>query len=366
MSNGADLPDVKDLAEAQEVLKKQFPDGTPVVMDPFCGGGSTLVEAQRLGLSTLGSDLNPVPAIISRALTEISPRLHGRQPLHPESGESPRNRRANANAELFAPEARVYEGLDGLARDITYYAEVVHDELEKSARPLYPARPGEQVVAWLWCRTAHCPNPTCGAETLLTTSWWLSKKKGGLAWIEPRVEDTTITLEVRSHQRTGQAPDPSKVGDGVFECLICSSTISPEHLRLQGKAGSLGLRLVAIVSEVDGRRTYRTPDETDLSGTTQHNPIESGLEIPINPAGREYGSRDMVFPSGLISILSASLIHGSLGTGCKKRPYSGFGRWRRRGMGGRYRHLPRLGHRETCPVRIFPVVLETGFPIGNW
>lgn len=73
VQNGADLPDKADLDDARRVLRRQYGDQLPLVMDPFCGGGSTLVEAQRLGLPTYGSDLNPVPALISRTLTELMP-----------------------------------------------------------------------------------------------------------------------------------------------------------------------------------------------------------------------------------------------------------------------------------------------------
>src|SRR5690349_5562029 len=51
---------------------------TPVVFDPFCGGGSTLVEAQHLGLPAVGSDLNPIPVLITRVLTRYLPRVAGR------------------------------------------------------------------------------------------------------------------------------------------------------------------------------------------------------------------------------------------------------------------------------------------------
>src|SRR3712207_6924210 len=43
----------------------------PAIVDPFCGGGSIPLEAQRLGLSVVASDLNPVAVLITRALTEM-------------------------------------------------------------------------------------------------------------------------------------------------------------------------------------------------------------------------------------------------------------------------------------------------------
>lgn len=285
VGSGANAPDPAVLREVRELIRAQFPDGVPLVMDPFCGGGSTLVEAQRIGLETLGSDLNPVPALISRALTEISPRLHGLQPLHPER-QSRQGRRRPA-AQLFDDsEMRVYEGLGGLARDITYYAELVHSELADSLGDLYPARKGETVVAWLWARTVECPNPTCGAATLLTTSWWLSKKKGDLAWVEPAVSGRDISLSVKQHQRAGHAPDSPKIGDGVFRCLVCANTIGPEHIRALGQQGKIGARMVAIVSGVDGKRAYRAPELEDLAAVDDLDAIEVGLEVPINPSGQ--------------------------------------------------------------------------------
>lgn len=40
-----------------------------LILDPFCGAGTTLVEAQRLGRAGIGIDLNPVSCLISRAKT---------------------------------------------------------------------------------------------------------------------------------------------------------------------------------------------------------------------------------------------------------------------------------------------------------
>ena len=57
----------------------------PPVYDPFSGGGSIPLEAQRLGLRAHGSDLNPVAVLIGKALVEIPPRFAGRAPVNPRA-----------------------------------------------------------------------------------------------------------------------------------------------------------------------------------------------------------------------------------------------------------------------------------------
>ncbi len=45
-----------------------IPAGT-AVLDPFCGSGTTLVEAQKFGRNSVGIDLNPIACLISRVKT---------------------------------------------------------------------------------------------------------------------------------------------------------------------------------------------------------------------------------------------------------------------------------------------------------
>ena len=63
------------LAEARAEVDKSCDGEPPSILDPFCGGGSILLEAQRLGLAAYGGDLNPVAVLISKALVEITPPL---------------------------------------------------------------------------------------------------------------------------------------------------------------------------------------------------------------------------------------------------------------------------------------------------
>ena len=285
VANGADLPDNDTLAEARKIIEAQFPDGVPTVMDPFCGGGSTLVEAQRLGLPTFGSDLNPVPALITRTLTELLPKVYGQQPLHPEkvtakAGKG-RGKNHQAGADLFGTDDDVvYSGYDGLARDVTFYAERIRERAWEQLKDYYPHRPGETPIAWLWARTARCPNPACGIETILTTSWWLSKKKNDLAWLDPEATEGEIHLRVVSQQTSGEAPAPPKEGRAVFACLACGALLNAEYLKTQGLAGRMGTRLMAVVANTAGGRIYRKPTSEECgAGAPQ---VESSLaEVPI-------------------------------------------------------------------------------------
>src|SRR5262249_45143397 len=154
----------------------------PPVLDPFCGGGSIPLEAQRLGLVAHASDLNPVAVLITKALIEIPPKFAGRPPVNPEARKKT---------------LTTYQGTAGLAEDVRYYGKWMRDEAEKRIGHLYPkvkvttgmaeGRPdlkeyiGQEltVIAWLWARTVTSPNPVArGAHIPLVRSYWLATKKG--------------------------------------------------------------------------------------------------------------------------------------------------------------------------------------------
>src|SRR5947209_771757 len=149
--------DEKVLEEAREEIRKATNGTPPPVLDPFCGGGSIPLEAQRLGLEAHASDLNPVAVLITKALIEIPPRFAGRPPVHPC-----KDKRLVETA---------WHGARGLAEDVRYYGQWMRNEAEKRIGHLYPKVKLTQeygggeatVIAWLWARTVICPNPACGA-----------------------------------------------------------------------------------------------------------------------------------------------------------------------------------------------------------
>lgn len=256
VSNGADLPEDRDLREAREVLRKQFPQGLPQVFDPFCGGGSTLVEAQRLGLESRGSDLNPVPALISRAVSDTAPRSWGEQPI--SNGEA-------VEGVLWPDGAPSSSELEGLAKDLRFYADLVGSRAWDTLKSGYGPE-ADSVLTWAWIRTAQCVNPACSAEVPLTTSWWLSRRPRDMAWMEPYFVGDALEIRVVTGQAQGGAPPPTKVGrGGNFNCVRCGSLLDEAAVMAQGNAGLMGLRLAAVSEDGSNRRVYREPMAAEVN-----------------------------------------------------------------------------------------------------
>ena len=169
---------VLDAARAE--IMRSCDNNPPPVYDPFCGGGSIPLEAQRLGLEAHGSDLNPVAVLITKALIEIPPKFAGQPPVHPDGGR-------------LATGA--WKGAQGLAEDVRWYGKWMRDEAERRIGHLYPkvALPPEHgggkatVIAWIWARTVRSPNPAWDGPMPLVRSFALSTKKGE-TWVQPVVD----------------------------------------------------------------------------------------------------------------------------------------------------------------------------------
>ena len=233
------------LEAARAEIRRCFPDGPPPILDPFAGGGSIPLEAQRLGLEAHASDLNPVAVLINKALIEIPPRWADHPPVHPEAENRTR-----------------WSGAEGLAEDVRRYGKWMRDEAERRIGHLYPKATlpdgsEARIVAWVWARTVPCPNPACGATMPLVRSFWLGRKKGKEAWVKPVVEGTTVRFEIATG-RSGPDPDGTVSRTGAT-CLCCQAAVRLEHVRSEGRSGRLGAQLMAVVAEGDRQRVYLPP-----------------------------------------------------------------------------------------------------------
>jgi putative DNA methylase len=244
------------------------PDKLPAFHDPFAGGGALPLEAQRLGLESWASDLNPVAVTINKAMIEVPPRFAGRPPVGPR-----------LEADKQSKFAEDWRGARGLAEDVRRYGAWMRAEAEKRIGHLYPKvevtaemvaeRPdlkpylGEQltVIAWLWARTVKSSNPVFSeVDVPLVSTFVLSSKEGKQSYVQPIIEEGGYRFTVR----TGEPPAAAEMGTRSgkaqdFLCLMSGSPIAREYIRAEGKAGRMGTRLMAVVAEGRRARVYLSP-----------------------------------------------------------------------------------------------------------
>jgi putative DNA methylase len=257
-----------DHPQAKELFNR---DKLPAFHDPFAGGGALPLEAQRLGLESYASDLNPVAVLINKAMIEIPPKFAGKPPVNPESRKE---------KDLFEKE---WKGAQGLAEDVRYYGWWMRDEAEKRIGHLYPKvkvtpemvkeRPdlkpyqGEEltVIAWIWARTVKSPNPAfSNVDVPLASTFILSSKAGKEAYVEPIIEKEKYYFKVRvgKPKNSDAAKSGTKVGrGGNFQCLISGTPIPVDSIRQQGVEGKMSTKLMAIVAEGTRGRVYLSPSE---------------------------------------------------------------------------------------------------------
>jgi len=249
----------------KEAIREFLSTKVPPVLDPFAGGGSIPLEAQRLGLCANASDLNPVALLINKALIEIPPKFSGTPPVHPpEEGQR--------QDSLLKKD---WKGSEGLAEDVRYYGKWMRDKAENLVGNVYPKanitstlladrpdlqhlglKPGDNlnVIAWLWARTVMCPNPACGMETPLFKSATLSTKKH--IWVQPICNDNSekkVTFKVNVG---GQCLTEGSVNRNGAFCVICHTPISFDYIREQGRAKKFSSTLMAIVADTGRSRVY--------------------------------------------------------------------------------------------------------------
>lgn len=277
--------DLRRRAARPEAVRHFLAHHAPGFHDPFAGGGALPLEAQRLGLTSYASDLNPVAVLINKAMIEIPPKFAGFPPVNPDARKAMQaaTGKGKQGKEFAAYTTREWKGAQGLAEDVRYYGKWMRDEAEKRIGHLYPKvevtaemakdRPDLKpyigrkltVIAWLWARTVKSPNPAYShVDVPLASTFMLSTKAGKEAYVEPVIEGDKyrFTVKVGKPRNAEAAKNGTKVGrGGNFNCLISKAPIAVKYIRDQGVAGTMGARLMAVVAEGDGGRVYLSPTQ---------------------------------------------------------------------------------------------------------
>ena len=249
------------LGISRGLVKAAHPGETPLVVDPFAGGGSIPLEALRLGCETFASDLNPVACLILKVMLEDVPRHE-----------------------------------TDIAEELLKAGTEIEAQAERELTDLYPREPdGSTPVAYLWARTVRCEAPNCGAEIPLMKSMWLCrkpKKKWALCPSVVREQGCPPRVDLDIFQ----PKDEKEVENGTVSraratCLCCRAVLPPERVRSQlaaqrGGSDSVfdedgnrigGARMTAVVTLKPGRRgqrdrldrQYRLPTELDYRAVLQ-------------------------------------------------------------------------------------------------
>ena len=238
------------LARARTAIRDSLGEEMPTVYDPFCGRGSIPIEAQRLGLNALASDLNPIAVMIAKAAMEMPRRFRGCSPVYPSLSNSLLSQPLTHAAGLAADVEAYSADLLGRARSILteYYPPVTLED-------------GRQVepMAWLWARTVRCGNPVCSAVAPLVKSFALSTRPGKEWSVNPIVnrESKSITFEIGQ----GKPRSAGTVNRRGATCIFCNEPLTFKYIRSEGKAKRLGARLMAIVVDAPVGRLYLPPED---------------------------------------------------------------------------------------------------------
>lgn len=214
----------------------------PIIFDPFSGFGGIPLAAQELGCPIIAGDLNPVAVILTKAAAEIPQRFMERTAVNP-----------NANK-------LVYAQAEGLAEDVLYYGKWLRDQAQEKLKNLYPNDEAGKPAAWIWARTVKCPNPACGCQMPMVSSFVINNKTGREAWAEPIVENGKVHFSVHE----GKCPSEKETNKyrnygAKFRCPACGEITADDYVKKMGLSQQLGSQMMAMVIETENGKVYKAP-----------------------------------------------------------------------------------------------------------
>ena len=266
--NGETPPNKKSTKEILDYLKER----AMPIYDPFCGGGSIPLEAQRLGLNAVGGDLNPVAVLITKAMIELPHQFKGQPPINPKADPMGMTVKKGRTSQKLP-----WRGNAGLADDLRYYGNCIRQRAWNKIGHLYPVvklPSGKEVapVTWLWARTIPCNNPACGIQMPLLSTLQLQKNQREEHWINPTVDSKSgsVSWKVQNGRGSIEVSQTASKKGGI--CIACGTPVRPQYIRDKFKANEMGYQMLAIVASDGSRKVYLTPTKKDMDAASKANP----------------------------------------------------------------------------------------------
>lgn len=266
-------------AAARAEMLKHCDGKLPAVYDPFAGGGSIPLEANRMGFEAHAADLNPVAVLLNKCNLELAPRWTNHAPVN-----------ADDRARIGGSDA--WRGTHGLSADVRYFGALIRDRAREKIGHLYPKvrLPKENgggaanVIAWIWVRTVTSPNPAMrGRRIPLMSTFWLSSKTNIQVWLEPHLDDRqpdgwcfSVRSGTPSKEQIGTIKLGTRAGKAQdFYCLLSKEPVSRDYIQAEGKAGRLDHALVAVVAEAKPSKLYlaSSPEQSAAAIAASDDPI---------------------------------------------------------------------------------------------
>jgi len=246
-----------DLTQSLKLMAQHTADSSPLILDPFSGGGSIPLEAIRLGLDVVANDLNPVAYLCLKGTVEYPARFGTR----------------------LIPEIRTF-------------CEKVHREAKAELEEYYPTSPHEEVYTYLWARTIRCPH--CGLTIPLSPNWWIVRSDSDRIAVRvvSRIDSDLCTFEILEDPETaGYDPDYGTVSKGGAICPRCTSTVDGDAIKMEAQAGRMGHQLYCVCTKIPRSRgrgkiwIFRAPTEEEMFALDRLGDLDSDRLTALKAKG---------------------------------------------------------------------------------
>ena len=263
--------------EARELIRQHYPDAPPKVLDPFMGGGSTGLEALRLGAEAHGVELNPVAYLIELC-TLVYPQKYGQPvtvlpkdyagpPLEEAQLDTPGVDRLPTQRRMDLPGNEPYVVQNPLAEDVRRWGEWVLEEARKEIGHLYEDPAGHTIVGYLWARTVKCPNPACGAEMPMLRQTWLANKENKKIALRMAVDKASKAISFEVIEGKWQHRKDLRYNATQSEAAMNEEVTSEEAEASAEREDAEDKKVLVFKTQHDGDVEFDPSDATMKRGT---------------------------------------------------------------------------------------------------